>query len=372
VIEDVNLEGPAFEAGLRIGDIITHVDGEAIADQPFYETLSNVKGEVDTEVVIGVYRIGYDQTLYFPIVRKEISNSSIEYEMIEESGQKVGYIKVTQFGDETYAKFHVAIVNLENMGMDSLVVDLRDNGGGHLGTVYAMLNEFLIDDGNPMFSTEYYVNGEFGTRGYVAENTIRKDYNVVTIINENSASASEVFASAMKEHGGYTLVGETSFGKGTMQTDKAITATIGDSLHITIGKWITANGGWVHYDGGSDGVTPDILAEKTAIERAYKVYLMDEDLLLFDTVDSRVANIQVVLNMMGYVVRTDGYFDALTRDAIEDIQLDGELTVTGNIDEDTLAVINDALIEFLLDPSNDSQLQAALVYILDNPDDPNE
>jgi len=372
VIEDVNIEGPAFEVGLRIGDVITHVDGEEIGGLPFYETIGKVIGDEDTEVIIGIYRAGYEQTLYFPITRRKINNSSIEYEMFEENGQNVGYIKVTQFGDETYAKFHVAVVNLENMGMDSLIVDLRDNGGGHLGTVYAMLNEFLIDDGNPMFSTEYYIDGEFGTRGYAATNTERKDYNIVTIINENSASASEVFASAMKEHGGYTLVGETSFGKGTMQTDAAITATIGDSLHITIGKWITADGGWVHYDGGTDGITPDIVAEKTAVEKAYKIYLMEEDPILFDTVDPRVSNIQIILNMMEYTVRTDGYFDTLTRDAIEDIQSIAGLTVTGTIDEVTLAEINEALQEFILDNSNDTQLQAAILYILDNPDDPNE
>jgi len=98
VIEDVNLEGPAFEAGLRIGDVITHVDGEAIGEDPFYETIGKVIGDEDTEVIIGVYRGGYEQTLYFPIIRRVINNSSVVYEMFEDNGQNVGYIKVTQFG----------------------------------------------------------------------------------------------------------------------------------------------------------------------------------------------------------------------------------------------------------------------------------
>ena len=99
---------------------------------------------------------------------------------------------------------------------------------------------------------------------------------------------------------------------------------------------------------------------------------MEEDPILFDTVDPRVSNIQIILNMMEYTVRTDGYFDTLTRDAIEDIQSIAGLTVTGTIDEVTLAEINEALQEFILDNSNDTQLQAAILYILDNPDDPNE
>jgi carboxyl-terminal processing protease len=192
------------------------------------------------------------------------------------------------------------------------------------------------------------------------------------LINENSASASEVFASGMKEHGGYTLVGTTSFGKGTMQTDKLISATVGDQLHITIGKWTTADGGWVHYDGGTDGITPDIIVEQNDYEIAYKTFLLDESPIEFDTVDSRTANVQVILNLMGYDVRTDGYFDTETLSAVEDIQTSNGLTVNGSLDEDTLTIINAALDAYQTDYANDSQLQAALIYLSENPNDPNE
>ncbi len=372
VVEDIKREGPAYDVGLRIGDVITHVDGTEVYDLSFYEAVGMIIGDVGTEVVIGIYRNGYEETLYFPIIRQVIENSSVEYQLLEEDGQNIGYIKVTQFGNETYTKFANAINNLENMGIDSMIIDLRDNGGGHLTTVYFMLNEFLVDDGEPIFNTEYYSNGVHYRKAYHASNEERKDYNIVTLINENSASASEVFASAMKEHGGYPLIGVTSYGKGTMQTDKVISATVGDSLHITIGKWTTSDGGWVHYDGGTDGITPDIVVEKTETENAYKVFLLDEDPIMFDSVDPRVANIQVILNMMGYTVRQDGYFDLQTRIAIEDIQTNAGITVTGVIDEATLGEINNALHIFIFDIENDTQLQAAIDYILENPNDPNE
>jgi carboxyl-terminal processing protease len=368
VVEDIVREGPAYDVGLRINDVITHVDGQEVFDLSFYETIGMILGEEGTEVVIGVYRNGYEETLFFPITRQVIYNSSVEFEMIEEAGENIGYIKVTQFGDETYAKFHNAVVSLENLGMDRLVVDLRDNGGGHLLTVYYMLNEFLIDDGVPMFSTEYYSEGVLRTNNYYATNTERKSYPIVTLINENSASASEVFASSMSEHGGYPLVGTTSFGKGTMQVDRLISATVGDQLHITIGKWITSDGNWVHYDGGSDGITPDLVVEKTAVETAYKVFLLDGEPIVYDTVDDRTANIQLILNMMGYDLRTDGYFDTETRDAVLDVQLNNSLVLTGDLDEDTLYILNNVLHEFIFDHTNDTQLQAAITYVMEQND----
>ena len=171
----------------------------------------------------------------------------------------------------------------------------------------------------------------------------------------------------MQEHGGYTVIGVNTFGKGTMQTDREITATIGDSLHITIGKWFTSDGNWVHYDGGTDGVTPDIIIESTDTEKAYKIFLMEDDeVILYDTVDAKIANIQLILNTMGYTVRTDGYFDNATKLAILDIQTNNGLAETGNIDSDTLVLINEALDLYQDDLLNDSQLEAAIDLFLND------
>jgi len=367
VVESVKEGGPADNAGIRVNDIIAMVDGESILELPFYETIGRIIGDEGTDVTIGIVRAGVIDIINLTMTRAVIDSATVIFDSFMRNDELIGYIKVTTFGDETVNLFVNALADLETEGIEGLIVDLRNNGGGHLGTVLNMLNQFLINDGNPMFSTEYYSNGELRKNDYISNRDEARLYPIVTLVNENSASASEVFASAMQEHGSFKVIGVTTYGKGTMQTDQDIVATIGDKLHITIGKWFTSDGNWVHYDGGTDGVIPDIIVEQSEIERAYKVFLInDEGELQFDTVDLRVANIQLILNMMGYTVRTDGYYDEFTRDAILDIQSNNVLTETGNMDSETLLVINEALDVFRDDLLNDSQLEAAISYLLND------
>lgn len=366
IIEDVFENSPAQEAGLRVNDVITHVNGENVTKLSLYQIIPKIIGEEGTDVTIGVYRSGFSDTLYFLVTRAVIEHPTVTYTTFEKNGQTIGYIEVSTFGDETYNKFIEAIADLEETGIDGMIIDLRDNGGGHLFTVFYMMQQFLIDDGNPIFSTEHYSNGLLQTTNYASSTDDKKPYDIVTLVNGNSASASEVFASGMQEHGDYILVGETTFGKGTMQTDKIIETTLQDELHITIGKWFTADGNWVHYEGGTDGITPDIIVSPSAAETAYKVFLIDEDALVFDTVDTRIANVQIVLNALGYNVRTDGYFDSVTMDAVLDIQTAYGLTINGQLNSETLEIINDLLHVYQNDPTNDSQLQAALDYLTNN------
>ncbi|MCF7925762.1 MAG: peptidoglycan-binding protein, partial [Candidatus Izimaplasma sp.] len=129
---------------------------------------------------------------------------------------------------------------------------------------------------------------------------------------------------------------------------------------------ITSDGNWVHFNGGTEGITPDIIANPTAQETAYKVFLIDEDPLQYDTVDPRIANIQHILNAMGYDVRTDGYFDDDTLAAVLNIQNNNQLPANGMLDDATLSVINDALDQFRDNPANDTQLQSAIDYFVNN------
>lgn len=360
VVEQVSTNGPADQAGILVNDIIAFVDGEDVRDKPFFETLSKVVGEIGTTVEIGVIRQGVELPIYFEIERQLLDSPSVTFELIEEDNKVVGYIDVNTFGSETASLFSDAIAELEESNIDGMIIDLRDNGGGYLSAVIAMLDEFLIDNGKPMFSTEYYNNGSYRREEYDATGTDKKPYDIVTLINSNSASASEVFSSSMQEHGGYTVLGTTSFGKGTMQTDIPLEAVIGDSVHLTIGKWFTSNEGWVHYDGGTDGVVPDVIVEQTELMRAYKVFLIEEEDIVFDSVHSRLINIQIILNGMGYSVRTDGYFDLTTANALRDIQMNNALTVNGEINEETMAVLNEFLTNYTNNPYNDIQLVEAV------------
>ena len=374
IVEEVKKDGPADSAGFLPNDIIAFVDFEDIKGIDFYDVVGKIVGEEGTTVTVGVIRAGFDNPIHFEMTRATIDNSSVSYMTITKNAKKIGYIEVSTFGDETATKFREAVADLESQDIDGIVVDLRNNGGGHLSTVINMLRVFLVDNGKQMFSTEYYLDGEYHLDPYMATNDSKKDYEIVTLINENSASASEVFASAMKEHGGYPLVGMLTYGKGTMQTDRILETTCiqesaiklncdeADRIHISFGRWLTSDGNWVHFDGGTDGITPDIEVIPTTTERAYKLFLFDDEVLVFDQVDSRVNNVQLILNTMGYNLRTDGYFGQATKDAVLEIQLINGIPQTGNIDSATLVYINEALDLYQDNLDNDSQLQEALDY----------
>ncbi|MCK5388133.1 MAG: S41 family peptidase [Candidatus Izimaplasma sp.] len=367
IVESVKDDGPADIAGVRVNDLIAEVDSESVFDLPFYEIVGLIIGDQGTEVTLGIIRNGVTEMIQLTMTRSVIDSATVYVDTFERGDQLIGYIKVTTFGDETMILFVNSLADLETQGIDGLIIDLRDNGGGHLSTVYNMLNQFLVDNEIPMFSAEYYSNGDYQRDFYFATRTEPRGYDIVTLVNENSASASEVFASAMQEHGGYLVVGKTTFGKGTMQRDVSLSTIDGDSLHITIGKWFTSDGNWVHYDGGTDGVTPDIIVDLTDIEKAYKVFLVgDETKIFYDDVDPRVANIQLILNIMGYTVRTDGYYGIATKQAILDIQLTNNILRTGNIDSDTLLIINEALDFYQDQTINDTQLQASIDALLDD------
>jgi carboxyl-terminal processing protease len=151
-----------------------------------------------------------------------------------------------------------------------------------------------------------------------------------------------------------------------MQTDRSLVSTEADSIHITIGKWLTSDGNWVHFNGGSDGITPDIVVEPTPFELAYKLFLFDGETLEYDQVDSRISNMQLILNIMGYDVREDGYFDMATKTAVMEIQTNNSLTSNGVVDNNLLDILNTALDTYQDSYDNDTQLQAAIDYLLGN------
>lgn len=374
VVEEVRNDGPADEAGMLPNDLIIQVGDTNIKGMNFYDVRDLIVGEVGSKVTIGIIRSGYQDVIYLEMTRAVIDSPTVQYQVIEHNGKNIGYIEVSTFGDETAKNFSDAIDNLESQGIDGMVVDLRNNGGGHLSAVLYMLQEFLVKDDGYMFSTEHYSDGELIVSEYTASRTSKRDYEIVTLVNGNSASASEVFASSMQEQGNYKVIGETTFGKGTMQTDQYIKSTCtkttlgtldcseADRLHISIGKWFTSDHNWVHFDGGSDGITPDIDVTPSDNELLYKLFLLNDDTLLFDTVESRVVIMQKILVIMGYDVRVDGYFDTATLDAIKDVQTDNDLTNDGIVTNETMSILNGALDTYKDDISNDTQLTEALDY----------
>lgn len=371
VVQNIWPDSPAERAGLRVGDVITHVDGESVEALSYFETVPKVQGEEGTEVEFGVDRPGEGDTLYFTMPRETIPNPTVEASTFDDDGKTIGMIRVNAFGDETYQRFASELSELEETGIDGLMIDLRNNGGGRLDTVLNLLNIFLVeDDDKPMFSIEFYQNGEEDRTDFMADGDSAKPYDIVTIINDFSASASEVFAVAMMEHGGYEVVGMESFGKGTMQSPFSHGTMGDDELHLSNGIWLTSEGNWINAEGGDyPGVMPTIPVERTTLFDIAGPHLRGDDTFAFDSVSHHVEMTQIILNgLYDSELREDGYFDEATEAALENFQEDEGLSVTGELDGDTAQALNEVLFEYTQDSANDEKIQAALQYLLNNQD----
>ncbi len=362
IIRKVWSNSPAESAGLRPGDRITHIDGVNVENYTYLDTIGVLLGEEGSVVEIGVVRVGVMETLFFTMTRTRIPNPSVEYEIYEVDNQTIGYLKINSFGGQTYSLMVSALADLENThNIEGLMIDLRDNGGGYLNAVLNMLDVFLVEGDLPMFSVRQMSGGRSYSFDYNATGTTLKPYDIVVIINGQSASASEVFAAGMQEKGGYTIIGEQSFGKGSMQTSAQLSN--GSTINVSIGQWFTPTGLWVHRgEGDLDGVVPDIIVEQNPNFRAYTMFLSEGHTFAYDMVSAQVANLQTILTMYGYQIRTDGYFDEATEDAVIDLQTALEMEPNGIVDEILVSYLNSFLIDYITNPENDHQLREALEY----------
>lgn len=185
-----------------------------------------------------------------------------------------------------------------------------------------------------------------------------KDYPVVTLINEGSASASEIFAAAMKEAGGFEVVGKTSYGKGTVQVSLPLDDH--SSLKLTTQVWKTPDGNWIN----EVGVVPTVEVDAPEFYYYYQVYLTDGKTLEYDMVDSAIQNAQNILITLGYPVdRQDGYYDKSTVSAVEDFQADQGIPISGVIDNKTASELTLALRDKVRDKQSDTQLERAIEII---------
>jgi carboxyl-terminal processing protease len=340
VINSVISGGPAEKAGLMVNDIIRYIKGVEVTKENINDITYTMYGELGESLNITIERAGVTELIEFVIDYETINIPSVETRTIDEDGQVFGIVKVNSFGSQTADLFDDAIASLEANSVQGIVIDLRNNGGGYLNAVLQMMRVFLINDGRPILTIEAYANG-FEIDSFWGTGTEKKPYEIVVLVNEGSASASEVFAIAMQEHGEYTVVGTSTFGKGLVQTSLPISEKPDDYLTVTYAKWFSPLGQWVDQNGGTNGVTPDVIVERNELESLWKIFLSNGEVLTYDTVDPRLERIQVILNGMGYNLRTDGYFDLETQAAIEDIQSLNDLPINGDIDQATMTIIND-------------------------------
>ena len=207
-----------------------------------------VKGEEGTDVVVTVFRESEDEYKDLTVTRRPIDVQTVSGKMLDD---KIGYVSVLEFDQITGGQFTAEIEELEQQGMEKLIVDLRDNPGGELTTVVDMVDYIVKDGGRILTVADKYGKEEI----YKAEDGHSLDLPMVVLVNENSASASEVFTGAVKDYGVATVVGTRTFGKGIVQT--LFPLSDGSAVKLTTNHYYTPDGHDIH----EKGVEPDVVEE---------------------------------------------------------------------------------------------------------------
>lgn len=247
------IEGtPAEKAGLRPGDKIIKIGDAVAVDITIEEAVALIRGDKGTEITLTIMRDGWDSTKEFKLKRAVIIVPSIKMELLENN---IAYIKLYHFSENSDRDFSKVGFDILNSPAKKIILDLRSNPGGYLERAQDIAGWFLerdkvvvIEDFGNEKDKEYYL-----AKG----NSKFTDYPLVVLINEGSASASEILAAALRDNRNVQLIGETSFGKGSVQTLHNLTD--GSSLKITIAKWLTPNGNLI----ADKGLEPDVKVEMT-------------------------------------------------------------------------------------------------------------
>ena len=236
-VQNVIGNGPAERAGLIAGDKIVSVDGDTFVGKKVtnQEAMRRLKGPKDTKVKLGIIRFGEKKVKYFTVTRGEIPQKSITSTYMIDN--ETGYIKVKNFGENTYPELLIALAKLSQEGVENLVIDLRGNLGGYLASAVQMANEFL-----PKGKLIVYTQGRKSPRQEYRSDG-RGSYQhipLVVLIDEVSASSSEIFAGAMQDNDRATIIGRRSFGKGLVQ--QPIPFNDGSMIRLTIARYYTPSG----------------------------------------------------------------------------------------------------------------------------------
>lgn len=244
-INRVFADSPAAKGGLKKGDRFISVDGEDVTKKNPSDISNMIRNSKTGKVSVTVKRDNEEKT--FELKLKEVNIESVTSEVIEKNGKKVGYIKLSIFAENTYDQFKKKLEELESKKIDSLIIDVRDNSGGYLTCVTSIASLFM-DKSKIIYQLD--------TKGIVEQvfstTKEKRTYPIIVLTNGNSASASEILAAALQESYGAKIVGENSYGKGTVQA--AYQLKSGATVKYTIQKWLTPKGNWIN----KKGVTPDI------------------------------------------------------------------------------------------------------------------
>lgn len=248
-------DSPAEKAGVKPGDYIIHikdiaknvdVDAQGIS---LPQAVSYIRGSANSKVTLTLVRDGNDKPIVVEITRAKLNVASVTLKFVGKD-ENIADIKISKFGAETVGEWNKAVDEIvKKNNVKNIIIDLRNNPGGYLQAAVDIGSDF-VNSGTTIVIQQ---NGDGTKQEYKSEKFGRiQKYNVVVLINGGSASASEILSGALRDDRGFKLIGEKSFGKGTVQEPVEVPG--GSGLHVTTAKWLTPNGTWVH----GKGLEPDV------------------------------------------------------------------------------------------------------------------
>ncbi len=253
---------PAAKAGIKIGDKIVKIDGKDILQLTATDTVKMLKGEKGTKVKVDVVREGVDNIMTFELTRDNIHLEFVESKMLE---NKIGYVSLLRFGDNTGDAIKKKIEDLQKQGMKALILDLRSNPGGSLLEAQDISSLFVKE--NLIVSLKYKDESK---KDYNRTLKNLGDYPLVVLVNGGSASASEIVTGAIKDYKRGLIIGKKTFGKGVVQ--QVIPLKGGDAIKLTIAQYFTPKGNYIH----EKGIEPDIVVDMEEL-LAIKGYANDSE-----------------------------------------------------------------------------------------------
>ncbi|KAF0225691.1 MAG: carboxyl-terminal processing protease [Erysipelotrichaceae bacterium] len=331
IVDRVFVNSPAFKADVQSGDIIYKVNGVIVTGKTSEELVTLVKGEAGSKVTIVFLRD--NQEVSKEITRGKISNTAFG-KIID---NRIGYIELSSFGDTSSAEFQVYLKDFKAKGIKNIIIDLRDNGGGSLSALVGIASYFL--PANDIVLQQKDVDGNISidkSRG-----TIIDTYDkIVILVNNNSASASEVLGAALQESAGAILIGKTTYGKGLVQTMAQFSD--GSALKYTQAAWLSPSGKSIH----GIGVVPDIDVSLHPVLTTSFYEFEGNETFALDTVSEATKDAQLCLDFIGYAVdRTDGYFSVATQTALNLYKTEMGFTADGILTKEVLASLQSTMIK---------------------------
>lgn len=340
---------PAEKSGIKTGDIITKIDGVDISSKTLDEAAEMMRGEAGTKVTLTISREG--QILNFPLTREVIKTISVNHKMLD---SEIGYLQITGFDSDSHEEFARALADLKKQGMKSLIIDVRNNPGGLVNVALSIANQLMPE--GPMMHYEH--KGEI-IKTYQADGSSEADFPMVMLVNEGSASSSEILAGALQDSKTAKLVGTTTFGKGIAQQVENFPEGYG--LKLSTLYFLTPNKNRIDHV----GLTPDYIVQNSANinEEALTEYYLEfapmseKEKPAAGSVGLNVFGAQQRLSMLGYSVEISGTMDESTVAAVKKFQKENGLYSGGVLDYTTMDALDKAAVSYITGAGDAKDLQ---------------